>query len=913
MRLKQKFGSLVMLLAAVSLVSYAPPAEAQFLKNLSKGLEKVNKAIKKVEEATKGKKNSNKGKKDSNSDKNKNSDARNEELTVQPEQNNQTVNQASAAAAKRQFKENKKKRKPLTPFLTWDTKVLNYDMYFDMIPEVSDGIFYITERNPELGGYSNYYGFWNIDGKRIFPPQYEQMSGSKGHPKFDSGACVMKEAKKKDAPIILYADGSTLPLSKDWKSISPFMNGVAMVEELMPAGGYRYFYINTKGKKIWPHLNDTYTTAEMVKATKLGGVYIRPLSDGRRAYFDRTARKWGFLDSNGKIVINAKFTEVRDFRNGYALVVVPTADAYNSRQVFIDKNGKEYATIPFTYSTVAPMHSASDVSNDIYAVRTIDPVNTHLTIYYDVKTGKELRRFTGGGSGFSDGYALVRLTEYANTVYVVNTSFNIVNKISDAHSDIILEEVDFKNFPWYTCNHKFAINNEAYVEMAIRNSNYDRLEQFSPDGFAKARAVFADPNDSNNSLEYAGYVDATGRFRIVFSPDAKVKGPFKNLPGPKPPYPIPPRDTIEDPVDPPYPTPPPVPPVLRQGDTIAAGPTGPGREALRYRVSVVAQPPQGGTVYGSGEYSLGDTLRVTGVPAKGYKISEITCDRLTSPTSTFNKFVVDGDMLITCYFVKEDTIQPIDNGVFSGPLQFIDYPLNAYVEIGNVDGNKYTNASNGVMAVLTSDNKAEISVHDVSEHAVCDANVFFAPMSIIGIMEENGKKYIRFDGGVIKYKMDVTDTTGWGFINNPFLMFAMAFDGAGKGELEPGMYRVEITEGSPEEGEFTLGMLERKSGRYGWLSSDDPSFTKKLPGFFTRRYDKGLPADYLAGARLKKGNAVTLQWEPSENFFGDPSLLESFAEALGAMYRKAVKSTILEDYDIWQFSNDLDKHIFKPM
>ena len=42
-------------------------------------------------------------------------------------------------------------------------------------------------------------------------------------------------------------------------------------------------------------------------------------------------------------------------------------------------------------------------------------------------------------------------------------------------------------------------------------------------------------------------------------------------------------------------------------------------------------------------------------------------------------------------------------------------------------------------------------------------------------------------------------------------------------------------------------------------------------------------------------------------------MLQSFIGALGSMYRKKVKATVLEDYDIWQFSNDIDKHIFKPM
>ena len=62
----------------------------------------------------------------------------------------------------------------------------------------------------------------------------------------------------------------------------------------------------------------------------------------------------------------------------------------------------------------------------------------------------------------------------------------------------------------------------------------------------------------------------------------------------------------------------------------------------------MAYPAKGGKVYGSGEYSLGDTIRVTGTPAEGYHISEIVSDRMCSSTETFNKFVVLGDMTITC-------------------------------------------------------------------------------------------------------------------------------------------------------------------------------------------------------------------------------------------------------------------------
>ena len=134
---------LTILLMAVSLAGYSPPAEAQFLKNLSKGLEKVNKAIKNVENATKGTKNSD-----------RKTDSEKSKATKAPESGVQSSRQANnpesspiPADAKTVAKKNKKPEL-LTPYLTWDTKVLNFDIYFDNLPDISDGIFYLSETNP---------------------------------------------------------------------------------------------------------------------------------------------------------------------------------------------------------------------------------------------------------------------------------------------------------------------------------------------------------------------------------------------------------------------------------------------------------------------------------------------------------------------------------------------------------------------------------------------------------------------------------------------------------------------------------------------------------------------------------------------------------------------------------------------
>jgi len=287
---------------------------------------------------------------------------------------------------------------------------------------------------------------------------------------------------------------------------------------------------------------------------------------------------------------------------------------------------------------------------------------------------------------------------------------------------------------------------------------------------------------------------------------------------------------------------------------------------------------------------------------------------MCSSTETFNKFVVLGDMTITCYFVKDDVVGDVPSTAMIGHMPTQPQFCRAYVELGNVDGNKFTEGSRGVAAIfVTDDNRSEIDASDKQATTSCRAKAFFVPMNILGIMDDNGRKYLRFDGGIIKYTLSVSDDTALGFLSNPLLKLMLAFDGRDRGELEPGAYRIEIVEGSPEEGAITLGELQRLSARYGWINSDDESFTKRLPAFFGPKYSKGLSSDFFAGTRLSTTKPTAIQWEPSEDFFADRSLLEQLAASLGELYRKAVKGTRLEDYDMQQFSTDLDNHVFKAL
>lgn len=866
--------SILLLTAVVT----SPTAEAQFFKKVTQGLEKVNKGLKKVDEGLqsveklKGKKKDNKKKENQ---RNASAEEQSADRTVQSKQPARKVKKSG----------NWHDNVP-TPHLTWQTKFIEKNLYYDNLRQPREGIFAIQEYNRSIG-YSSYFGFWTVDGKCLFPAIYESFT--RGYPRFDSGACVVKATgTKRHSPVILYADGTQKNLSHEWEEMTQFYDGVAMVREIIDYRTINLFYINTKGEKIWPHLAENGATGSIA-------LEMRPLREGLRAFYSNKDKGWGFLNENGTVAIKPQFHEVRDFKNGYALVFPKSNELTNP--FFIDKKGNKVVTVPRKASGQQYATTISDISNGYFLLNKTfeDPAR-----FYNLN-GEVVAEYPEA-SGFADGNAFVQLKEYSDDVYVVNTNFDIVGRwpFKCTYHGFQGFEIQFDETPYYTYDDKIAINAAGeptmYVPYGTLSDN--RLGQFAPDGFAWARSVFKDPNNENETLTYTGIVDTEGNYRVVFSDKKAAEGPFNGrLPGPQPRHPEP-WDSV------------PKQPDLPPGDTIPAGPKGPGEEGVRYHVTVKAMPSEGGVVYGTGEYAYGDTIRVTGKAAEGWKLSLVECSRPASKTDVFNRFVVLGDMDITCWFTKKDDTEEIKSGIgpFGGALPTMEVPV--YMAIGK-DGNKFSDPTQGYLVVEFDDNT--INMTNTERNTSGTINVFFVPMNVLGIEKESGHTYLRLDGGIIKYSnFGVRDESAMGLFNNPFLSMMLAFDGADQGELQPGAYRVEIVDGSPEKGEMTLGRMQRKSVKYGWIDADDESFHKPLGGFFVRRVDKGLGGDFFDGVVLKKTGSHNISWEPSEAFYGgQPSMMQNFAAALGKLFRRTVADTPYEDYNMMDFERDLDNHLFK--
>lgn len=71
-------------------------------------------------------------------------------------------------------------------------------------------------------------------------------------------------------------------------------------------------YIDTDGKTVYPHLSCNPSNPWIFP--------VRKLRDGLRAHFDVTKQLWGYINSEGTVVIQPQYVEVHDFREGCAAV-----------------------------------------------------------------------------------------------------------------------------------------------------------------------------------------------------------------------------------------------------------------------------------------------------------------------------------------------------------------------------------------------------------------------------------------------------------------------------------------------------------------------------------------------------------------------------------------------------------------
>ncbi|MBY0357866.1 MAG: WG repeat-containing protein [Candidatus Obscuribacterales bacterium] len=163
------------------------------------------------------------------------------------------------------------------------------------------------------------WGFIDRTGKMIIAEQFQRLGD------FSEGLCAAMQGDKwgfidRSGKFVIQ------PQFKDMNVPVPFRDGIALVEV-----GQRHRLINKKGELLpdsalkadspeYLKLNKDFELA--TRAAKIAGYeYYEPLFEGLILVKNNNG-KFGFIDSNGKLLIKPKFTKASSFKENLAVVHV---------------------------------------------------------------------------------------------------------------------------------------------------------------------------------------------------------------------------------------------------------------------------------------------------------------------------------------------------------------------------------------------------------------------------------------------------------------------------------------------------------------------------------------------------------------------------------------------------------------
>jgi hypothetical protein len=268
----------------------------------------------------------------------------------------------------------------------------------------------LAVKNDETGKW----GFLNEQGEKVIDFVWEY--GSSGTPAFSGGACAVYKPTGRYSGQWCVIDKSGKEVAFPEKStVSAFRDGYAVVRASNGQIHKRY-YINHKGEHVFPHLDEETYAYDDLRAP-------RPFKEGLAAYYSYTERRYGFMDTTGKIVVEPRFVQAGDFSEGLAVVLVPGTGTTPYRYGYIDASGKMAIEAKFS-EPVLPFH-------DGYAAVQ----KTNGTVVFIDKEGNVASPEYKDARRFCNGYAFVNKDNL--TMQVVNTKFEVIREIKK----------DFLDFP----------------------------------------------------------------------------------------------------------------------------------------------------------------------------------------------------------------------------------------------------------------------------------------------------------------------------------------------------------------------------------------------------------------------------------------------------------------------------------
>lgn len=352
-------------------------------------------------------------------------------------------------------------------------------------------------------------------------------------------------------------------------------------------------------------------------------------------------------------------------------------------------------------------------------------------------------------------------------------------------------------------------------------------------------------------------------------------------------------------------TPRPIPPVFEifQPDTAAIGPT--TKEEPTYRVTTVADPPEGGTVSGAGSYKFGETFAIEAIPNEGYTTGRVFCSSgYFNNGSSLDNITMEGeDLEFTAIFIKNDTVKAVEGSkILAGKhrfgqtgAEFVD--CTVYLEQNDTMNisTPYGEKTYGFLTAIIDPNRTYTSPTD--ENGSISMKFFFVPMRISGMIVDGNRKYLVLDSGQLM--VGGVNIQMESIMESLFYNFIMAFNGGMRATISDGHYRIEMIDEDEKTGEFTLGMLERFSPEYGWLLADDSRIKNNneeigtgLSAIFSAaRQPMSMPSWLFRGCRLNQSDRQEVLWTPPATWYESNSLFTTITQALLNAMRNLNKPT----------------------
>lgn len=697
---------------------------------------------------------------------------------------------------------------------------------------------------------ANYaYAFFLDDGRKLFDFDWA-VSGNRDPQMLEGAVIMFKKGETFGKPqYILYRNGAVKELPASWTGAATnFVDGVALIGRKPQKGGMEYIYINTSGEQVYGKLTSEPDFFDGQNWT------VPPLSEGLRAYKDPVSqnftKKWGFIDANGKIVIPARFDQVRSFSGGYALV------KEGNSIYFIDHKGNK-AFNP-VWEEYTDMDHIGDVRNGYFLLD-----KWPKRPYYNVKGEQVLEG--GDATWFCQGYSFYTDPDNSNITRVIDSTLKVVDRIPHVESywnGNICSPVFAPVVNVATVKRERVIGPDGttliqHYPVNKETPNNHSIGLFSRSGYAQAEL-------RSNGTTYTGFINLDGQFVIIYDWDHSLTS---FVPDPNNPL-VP----IKDPQPEPSPLPFPITPQPGQ-------PIGPIKTTHQtYTVTVSADG--NGKVSGGGKYKLGQKVNLTATPDKDWEFDKWTCETPGYYGNPSNGIIIDGrDLSFTAHFreiPKEDTILPIANSnAYSahqrmntekdGSGAWVDFDV--YLELSadkNIES-PYGKNTYGFLTCLIDPTKDVVTEqHYNGNKGTASYKLCFVPMLVSGLINEGGHRYLVLDGGQLL--LSDLQFKGADALTALFLLFVTESEGGTFGTVSNGRYRLELTDFDESTGECTFGELYRFHPQMGWVRSDQYPVKRTSGMFYTKTEKTTLNGDLFRGLKMKVSTKRKVDFVPPQGW-----------------------------------------------